>query len=82
VLEVPHTSAHLFDQILVVGDEGNGALELLERHVESVDGLEVQVVGGSSRMSTLGFWSRMRHKRSRAVSPPESASVGFSPLHR
>ena len=34
---------------------------------------------GSSSTSTFGFCSIMRQNSSRAVSPPESASVGFSP---
>ena len=34
---------------------------------------------GSSSRSTLGFSSMMRQKSSRAVSPPESASVGLRP---
>ena len=32
---------------------------------------------GSSSTSTFGFCSMMRQKSSRAVSPPDNASVGF-----
>ena len=45
-LELPDARADFLEQVLVVRHEQDGALELLQRDVQRVDRLEVQVVGG------------------------------------
>ena len=42
---MPHAGADFFHHVLVVGHEQHGPVELLQRHVQRVDGFEVEVVG-------------------------------------
>jgi photosystem II stability/assembly factor-like uncharacterized protein len=44
VVEVPHARADFLEKVLIVGDQEYGAVELLERDVQGVDRLEVEVV--------------------------------------
>src|SRR4051812_39884748 len=44
-LELPDTRADFFDEVLVVRDEQDRSLELLQRDVQRVDRLEIEVVG-------------------------------------
>ena len=53
--EVPDAGAGLFDQVLVVGDEEDGAFVLLDGLVERVDALEVEVVGGLVEDEDVGL---------------------------
>jgi hypothetical protein len=43
---VPDAGGDFVDQVVVVGDEEDGALVLLEGDVKRVDGFQVEVVGG------------------------------------
>ena len=54
-LEVPDAGAGFFDEVLVVGDEEDGALVFLHGLVEGVDGFEVEVVGGLVEDEDVGF---------------------------
>ena len=53
--EVPDAGAGLFDEVLVVGDEEDGAFVLLDGLVEGVDAFEVEVVGGLVEDEDVGL---------------------------
>ena len=53
--EVPDAGAGLFDEVLVVGDEEDGAFVLLDGLVEGVDALEVEVIGGFVEDEDVGL---------------------------
>ena len=53
--EVPDAGAGFFDQVLVVGDEEDGAFVLLDGLVEGVDALEVEVVRGFVEDEDVGL---------------------------
>src|SRR5437660_9500841 len=45
-LEVPNARCDLVNQVMIMGDQENGALVTLQRDIEGVDRLQIQVVGG------------------------------------
>jgi hypothetical protein len=42
---MPDAGGDFFDEVVIVGDEQDGALVFLQRDVEGVDGFQVEVVG-------------------------------------
>jgi hypothetical protein len=73
VVEVPDSGGDFVDQIVIMGHQKHRAFVLLEREVEGVNGLEIEVVGGFVEHQEVGLLSIRRQKMSRADSPPESA---------
>ena len=45
-LEMPDARGHFVDHVVVVGDEQDRAVVFLQRDIQRVDGLEVEVIGG------------------------------------
>src|ERR1035438_627049 len=46
VVEVPDAGGDFVDQIVIVGHQEHRARVLLQREVEGVDGLQIEVIGG------------------------------------
>src|ERR1700744_1968097 len=44
-VEVPDARRYLVDQVVIVSDQQHGPFIALQRYVERVDGLEIQMVG-------------------------------------
>src|ERR1035437_997845 len=55
VVEVPDAGGDFVDQIVIVGDQDHRALVLLEREVEGVDGLEIEMIGGLVEHQEVGL---------------------------
>src|ERR1017187_5724384 len=55
MVEVPDTGGDFVDQIVIVGDQKDGALVFLEGEVEGVDGLEIEVIGGFVEHQEVGL---------------------------
>src|ERR1039457_6863944 len=55
MIEVPDAGSHFVDQVVIVGDQQHRALVLLEREVEGVDGLQIEVIGGFVEHQEIGL---------------------------
>jgi len=75
----PKPGGYFVDQVVVVSYQQDCAFVTLEGYVEGVDGFEVEVVGGSSKMRMLGLVRISLQKARRACSPPLRALVCLSP---
>ena len=74
---MPDARADLFEQVLVVGDEQHGALVPLERNVQGVDRLEVEVIG---RLVEHEHVRLQQHQPTEALSGGETARLLFCRL--
>src|SRR5271170_508113 len=54
-LEVPDASCDLVDQVVIVGDQEHCPLIPLQRDIQSVDGLQIEVVRGFIEYKHIGF---------------------------
>ena len=63
VMKDPETRGDFVDQVVVVRDQQDRALVALQRDVESVDGFEVEVVGGLVEDEDVGLGQDQLAKR-------------------
>ena len=55
VLEMPEAGGDFVDEVVVVGDEKDGAFVALEGDVKGVDGFQVEVAGGLVEDEDVGL---------------------------
>src|SRR5258707_10974349 len=85
VIEVPDSGGDFVDQVVVVGHQQHRALIALKRDVQSVDGFEIEVVGGFIENQDVGFLQHQlaeHHARCFASGKHVGLLIGFVPLEQ